>query len=255
MILRQIPIDQINPAPYNPRKDLQPGDPEYKKLQRSLDEFGCVEPLVWNLRTGHLVGGHQRFKILRARGDTELDVSVVDLPVEGEKALNIALNKISGEWNEKLLAELLDELVQLPEFDIEVTGFDVPDAHVLIEEYLGEQRFGSQDEAFDFEAELAADHPIVTQVGDLIELGNHRLLCGDSTDPHDVQRLMNGDRAILFATDPPYLVNYDGTNHPTAKAKQRRGKDKNKDWSNSYAITWDDADANPDLYENFIRCY
>ena len=90
-------INQINPAPYNPRKDLTPGTPEYERLKRSIDTFGCVEPLVWNKRSGNLVGGHQRFKVLLARGDTTTDVSVVDLPPEQEKALNVALNKISGD--------------------------------------------------------------------------------------------------------------------------------------------------------------
>ncbi len=134
MDLHSIPIDRINPAPYNPRRDLQPGDPDYEKLARSIDEFGCVEPLVWNRRTGHLVGGHQRFKVLLARGATEVEVSVVDLPPDREKALNIALNKISGDWDPRKLAELLDELVQVPDFDVELTGFDLPDADALIAE-------------------------------------------------------------------------------------------------------------------------
>ena len=81
MNIKTIPTHTINPAPYNPRKDLKPGDPEYEKLKRSIDTFGCVEPLVWNQRSGNLVGGHQRFKILLARGDQETQVSVVDLPV------------------------------------------------------------------------------------------------------------------------------------------------------------------------------
>ncbi len=99
MNIQTIPIHKIEAAPYNPRKDLKPGDPEYEKLKRSIDTFGCVEPLVWNQRSGHLVGGHQRFKILVARGDQEFQVSVVDLPPEQERALNVALNKISGDWD------------------------------------------------------------------------------------------------------------------------------------------------------------
>ncbi len=109
MKLKRLAIDRINPAPYNPRLDLAPGDPEYEKLKRSIDEFGCVEPLVWNRRTGNLVGGHQRLKVLLAQGDTAADVSVVDLPPQREKALNIALNKISGDWDPRKLAGLLDE--------------------------------------------------------------------------------------------------------------------------------------------------
>ena len=115
MKILKVPIHKINPAPYNPRKNLQPNDPEYQKLLKSLDEFDCVEPLVLNRRTGHLVGGHQRFKILKARGDKYILCSVVDLSPEKEKALNIALNKISGQWDDRKLAQLLDELIKEPE--------------------------------------------------------------------------------------------------------------------------------------------
>ena len=110
MEIRRVPVSKLNPAAYNPRKDLQPGDAEYQKLARSLDQFGCVEPVVWNERTGNVVGGHQRLKILLAAGETELDVSVVNLSDADEKALNIALNKIAGEWDTAALTELLQEL-------------------------------------------------------------------------------------------------------------------------------------------------
>src|SRR5262245_6547350 len=125
MHIARVSIRKINPAPYNPRVDLQPGDPEYEKLRRSMETFGCVEPLVWNKRTGHLVGGHQRFKILVEQGHTHLDVSVVTLPLAQEKALNVALNKIAGAWDEQKLADLLEGLSKLPNFDIGITGFDL----------------------------------------------------------------------------------------------------------------------------------
>ncbi|SLN74980.1 hypothetical protein ROA7023_03867 [Roseisalinus antarcticus] len=81
-----------------------------------------------------------------------------------------------------------------------------------------------------------------SRTGDLWILGDHRLLCGDSTNHEDVRRLMNGERAVLFATDPPYLVDYDGSNHPT----------RNKDWSQSYGVTWDDSSQGAELYDGFI---
>ena len=68
MLIKKIPIGRINPAPYNPRRDLKPDDAQYQHLVRSMEEFGCVEPLIWNPRTGNLVGGHQRFKVLVAQG-------------------------------------------------------------------------------------------------------------------------------------------------------------------------------------------
>ena len=259
MKLHRISIDRIRPALYNPRKDLKPSDAEYQKLKRSIDEFGLVEPLVWNKRSSNLVGGHQRLKVLIDQGATEIDVSVVDLSPERERALNVVLNKIAGEWDIPKLAQLLDELIELPGFDVEITGFDIPDVNVLIAESLATPEVDG-DDTFDVEAELEAARTLVTQPGDLIELRTlnadprfrgHRLLCGDCTDPAQVRRLMQGKRAILFSTDPPYLVNYDGTNHP-GKSKLKE-LSKHKNWAESYGVTWDDANANPDLYEKFIE--
>lgn len=125
MKIEKIAINKINPAAYNPRNDLQPSDAEYQKLKKGIDKFDLVEPLVWNVKSGNLVGGHQRLKILKVRGDVDVQVSVVDLNDADEKALNIALNKISGSWDDVQLSELLGELSAIPDFDIELTGFDI----------------------------------------------------------------------------------------------------------------------------------
>ena len=221
MRIKPIPIRKINPAPYNPRKDLKPDDLQYQQLVRSMDEFGCVQPLVWNERTTNLVGGHQRFKVLLAQGVKEVQVSVVDLPLEKEKALNIALNKISGEWDHAKLTELLDELVKAPEIDVEVTGFELPE----IEQMLA--RDPAEDEVFDADAELSRHLPVVTRPGELIELGlhgEHRLICGDVTKPTDVAHLMSDVRARLCHTDPPYGVRYDRSNRPFAKTARTSPK-------------------------------
>lgn len=90
--------------------DLQPGDPEYEKLKNSIKEFGYVEPIVWNKRTGNVVGGHQRLKILKNEGQKKVKVSVVDLSDSQEKTLNIALNKISGDWDEEKLNQIFKDL-------------------------------------------------------------------------------------------------------------------------------------------------
>lgn len=132
MDVKKVPVSKINPAAYNPRKDLEPGDPEYEKLKRSIEEFGFVEPLVWNRRTGNLVGGHQRFKILvNELGATEVEVSAVDLDPVREKALNIALNKIQGEWDMPKLKDLLQE-IDTGEIDIEITGFSESEIEALM---------------------------------------------------------------------------------------------------------------------------
>jgi ParB-like nuclease domain len=122
--VRVLPIDHLTPAAYNPRKPLKPTDPTYCKLKRSLEEFGLVEPLVWNELTGRVVGGHLRLTILKELGHTEVPVSVVRLSETREKALNVVLNnrEAQGVFEPGALAELLDELQDLPEFD--ATGFD-----------------------------------------------------------------------------------------------------------------------------------
>ena len=120
-------IDDLKAASYNPRKDLKPGDKEYEKLKRSITEFGYVEPVIWNERTGTVVGGHQRLKVLKDLGYEEIDCVVVNISLEQEKALNVALNKISGEWDNALLGDLLKEL-ELTGYDITLTGFDLKEA-------------------------------------------------------------------------------------------------------------------------------
>lgn len=131
MQVSKIPISQLNPAAYNPRKDLQPGDPEYEKLKRSMQEFGYVEPIVWNRRTGNIVGGHQRYKVLLDMGMSEIDCVVVDLDETKEKALNVALNKISGDWDTTLLKDLLMEIDD-GSIDITITGFGEEEIEALM---------------------------------------------------------------------------------------------------------------------------
>lgn len=92
MNIQKISVEKLNPAVYNPRKDLKPGDKEYEKLKRSIEEFGYVEPVIWNQKTGNVVGGHQRLKVLLDLGQTEIDCVVVDLDLQREKALNVKVN-------------------------------------------------------------------------------------------------------------------------------------------------------------------
>ena len=195
-------LDELIPADYNPRKDLQPGDPEYEKLKRSIQEFGYVEPVIWNKQTGNIVGGHQRWKVLRDLGITELDCVVVDFDPEKEKALNIALNKISGEWDKGKLQAVIYEL-QAADFDVSLTGFEAAELDDLFKDDI---KNGVKD---DVDAELKK--PCMTRRGDLWKIGRHRLYCGDSTDEKTYDLLMGGTRANLVVTDPPYNVNYEGS--------------------------------------------
>ena len=134
MNIQKIKIEKLIPALYNPRKDLQPGDPEYEKLKRSIQEFGYVEPVIWNKRTGNIVGGHQRYKVLLDMGAQEIDCVVVDLDETKEKALNLALNKIQGDWDYLKLKDVLQDL-DTGEFDLELTGFDMDEIEDLMTQY------------------------------------------------------------------------------------------------------------------------
>jgi ParB-like chromosome segregation protein Spo0J len=129
--VRVLPLDQLKPAPYNPRRRLRPADKAYRKLAASLREFGLVEPLVWNETTGHVVGGHARLEILRGLGVAEVPVSVVRLSPEREKALNVVLNnrEAQARFDTTRLADLLAELEELPE--LELTGFELSDLPAL----------------------------------------------------------------------------------------------------------------------------
>ncbi|MEK5028712.1 transcriptional regulator [Paenibacillus sp. FSL M7-1046] len=136
MDIRIIPVEQLNAAIYYPRVDLQPGDPEYEKLRRSLDEFGYIDPIVWNEQTGNMVGGHQRYKVMvNEQSCTELAVSVVNLDPEREHLLNLALNKVSGRWDDEALAQLLSEL-QEGEVDLALSGFDPDEIGELLAEFV-----------------------------------------------------------------------------------------------------------------------
>lgn len=124
-------ISQLRPSPYNPRKDLTPDDPEYQKLKKSILEFDYVDPIIWNKKSNRVVGGNQRLKILKEIGRKEAEVSVVDLPDDKEKALNLALNRHRGEWDYPKLKDLLIEL-DTGALDMEITGFDAEELEKLL---------------------------------------------------------------------------------------------------------------------------
>lgn len=139
-MLKNIPISKLNKAEYNPRIELNESMPEYKALKRNIEKFGLVEPIVWNKRTGNVVGGHQRLTVLEDLGKTEALCHVVDLPLSDEKVLNLALNKIKGEWDYDKLESVLSEIG-----DKEYTGFTADELSIL----LAENEDGI-DESFDF---------------------------------------------------------------------------------------------------------
>jgi len=238
-------VADLAPAPYNPRTIT----PEMlDSLSASIGRFGLVEPVVWNRRTGQVVGGHQRLKVLQAQGVERTDVVVVDLPPEEERLLNLALNKVQGDWDLPKLALVLEEL-QLADVDLSLAGFQDEE----IGEILGEARrqaLSDQEETFDaeqamLEAEQAAG-PTRVQPGEVWQLGEHRVACSDATEEEAWERLTEGRPAQAVVTDPPYAVHYVGGRAAQAEriAKARRGVDRPSD------AYWDDL--SPEAYRDLL---
>lgn len=202
--LSVLPIKDLNPAEYNPRKKLKPGDKEYEKIKHSIEEFGFADPVVVNSDMT-IIGGHQRVTVAAALGYTEVPCAIVEVSKTQEKALNIALNKISGEWNQELLADLIQDL-QDSDFDVGFTGFEPPEIEQLFSKVHDKK---VKEDDFDVEAELKK--PTVAQTGDVWLLGKHRVICGDSILPETYNILMDGRKANLVLTDPPYNVDVEET--------------------------------------------
>lgn len=204
MEFKRLPISDLVPASYNPRKALKPGDAEYEKIKNSISEFGYCEPVIVNSDMT-IIGGHQRVTVLQDLGYTEIDCVVIEIDKTKEKALNIALNKITGEWNKELLADLIKDL-QDSDFDIGFTGFEPPEIEQLFNS-VHDKKITEDD--FDIDKEL--EKPNVAKQGDVWCLGSHRVICGDSTLPETYERLMDGKKANMVLTDPPYNVNVEET--------------------------------------------
>nr|DAP84620.1 MAG TPA: adenine specific DNA methyltransferase [Caudoviricetes sp.] len=170
MEIQKIDINKLIPATYNPRKDLKPNDEEYIKIKNSIINFGYVEPIIIN-KDFTVIGGHQRLKVLKELNYEKIECIVVDLDKTQEKALNIALNKISGEWNTEKLENLLQELLQ-ENFDVNLTGFDSEEIDNILNEYLD-----TEEDEFDIDEAINEIQEPITKPGDIWILGRHRLMC------------------------------------------------------------------------------
>lgn len=221
MQTKKMNLRDLQPAEYNPRKDLRPGDPEFESLKRSIETFGYVEPIIFNVQTGHVVGGHQRLKVLLDLGIEEEEVVIVDLHPNDEKALNVALNKISGDWDMPKLKDILEAL-DTGAYDVALTGFSMAEIEDIMTQYTDAEE---ADDDFDVEDTLdSVGATPLTQPGDIYIIANkHRLMCGDATKTSDVEALMDGQVAQLIVTDPPYNVDYEGTAGKILNDKQTDG--------------------------------
>ena len=215
MEIVKVDINELISPEYNPR---QITDDEMEKLKNSINEFGYVAPIIVNKHNNHIVGGNQRYEALKSLGYTDVDVIFVDeQDLNREKALNIALNKISGEWDFVKLADIFDDF-ELNDFDISLTGFDEPELeNFCIEEDPNEHE---PVEVVEDDYEEPDDLEVTVQTGDIYILGNHRLMCGDSTKTEDVALLIDGKQADMVFTDPPYDLedNYSTIIFKNAKA-------------------------------------
>ena len=240
MNIQIIDINKLIPATYNPRKDLKPDDAEYIKIKNSIVKFGFVSPLVIN-KDMTVIGGHQRLKVLKDLGITEVECIVVDLDKTNEKALNIALNKIQGDWDEDKLEALLQEL-KLEEFDMNLTGFDFDEVDEILNDING-----TKEDNFDVDSAYEEIEEPITKPGDIWILGNHRLMCGDSTHKDDIMRLMNNQDANMLLTGPPYNVDYVGKTAEALKIKNDNMDDNQfyeflrKVFENMYIVTKEGA--------------
>ena len=202
--LKVLPVSVLKPAEYNPRKELKSGDKEYEKIKNSIEEFGFADPLVVNADMT-IIGGHQRLNVAIDLGYTEVPCAVVDVDKTREKALSIALNKITGSWDEQLLADLLTDLKEL-DFNVDVTGFEAVEMEQLFSKVYDKK---VKEDDFDVDSELK--QPVFSKLGDLWCIGRHRVICGDSTGEEVYTRLMDGEKANLVLTDPPYNVDVEET--------------------------------------------
>jgi DNA modification methylase len=202
---------------------------EMAKLKRSIQEFGLVEPLVVR-RSDHLViGGHQRLEAARELGLTRVPIVYVEVTDAQAKTLNLALNRIQGEWDLPKLGELLDELQALPEFDITLSGFDAEEVDALLAGLERERAPDPREETFPQAAEALQDWleraPTRVTSGELWQLGRHRLFCGDSLLPGNLEKLTRGTAVDLVVTDPPYGIDYESTQAAPGRRKRKIAND------------------------------
>lgn len=238
--ISEIKLADLKPAPYNPREITNEA---LAGLRHSLEKFGYVDLLVVNKRTMRIISGHQRYKILQAEGVETAPAILVDVDEVQEQAMNVTLNnqEIAGVWTaalipllEKLRREAADDYIALRLKNLRDSVGD-----------MGVENLGDGKTLPDDIPE--APKEAITKKGDLWILGEHKLLCGDSTKEEDVARLMDGKKANLLATDPPYLVDYTGTGRP--KGHHGAG---GKDWSGVYhEVDIKDAEG---FLRGFLSC-
>lgn len=211
MKLETIQLSKLNPAEYNPRQITKE---EFEGLKESLKTFGQQENLIVN-KDMTIISGHQRYEAMKKLGWTEAVCNMVDLDKHQEKKLNVIMNStaISGKYDDLKLSEILEELKLDDDYESlrldKLEPLDLSDVEV------------EEDEAPEVSSE-----PPVSKLGDIYQLGRHRVMCGDSTDFGQVDTLLEGKRAEMCFTDPPYGVNYEGGHFHSGDVNIKRKREK-----------------------------
>jgi len=235
ILTSDVPIDQLTPDPANPRRIC---DQELEALTRSIREFGFIDPIIARREDHSVIGGHQRLLAARRLGLKTVPVIYLDISKEKAHLLNVALNKISGDFDQELLARLLGDLARTPELDLTLSGFEEKEIKQLLKGLEAREK-RDRSETFDLDAALrsAYENPRAS-LGDLFQLGEHRVLCGDATKPEDCERLFGGGKAAMAFTDPPYNVSLG--DHGGSQPGQSRRRLKNDSMG-------------PEAWESFCR--
>jgi len=250
-----VPLARLVEAPYNPRAI---DDDALHGLTASLDRFGVVQEIVANERTGHIVGGHQRVKALRARGVVDVPVVWVDLSDDEERALNVALNSphISGHFTPDVRALIDDVNERIPDLvaDLRLDLIAASFADMIAPDDGPKGSDGGDGEA-------GNDDTPDSEPGRVYELGPHRVACGDSTNSDTVDQLMRGTRAALVLTDPPYNLVGDGENYaanlataaPSRRPNQANTRGSGAAYRELAAENWDSGFVFADVLPNLDR--
>lgn len=198
MKVQNVKISKLKLAEYNPRKI---SEKDLASLKKSLEKFGFIQPVVIN-KDFTVISGHQRIKAWKELGHDDVPTIQLSVSKNEEKALNLAMNKIGGEWDIDKLYTVMNDLRITDE--LEFTGFDEKEVSKILDQFMEDD-----EETVD---EILEKIPAKAKKGEIYQLGHHRLMCGDSTSIDDIMKLTEGKKMDMVWTDPPYNVNYHSSN-------------------------------------------
>ena len=233
-----LPVADLQPWAKNPRKNAA----AVAKVADSIKRFGFGAPLLARAADKQVIAGHTRLLAAKQLGLKHVPVRLLPLDPADAQLLALADNRLGeiAEWDDEALARVLAEL-KAEGADLAATGFPESDIDAIL------AQLNAANLADVVEPPLPEVPKVAkSKLGEVYLLGSHRLMCGDSTNVDHVRQLMDGERAALCASDPPYLVDYDGTNHPQSFEREKMGKDNNKHW---------DAYIDPSSSVEFFSAY